>query len=181
MGKRWRLAQPSNDPKCWTLRYRNMMYTVDRSRVTVFECMNSCIILCIYPPPLPLTLEYLAGGKARNLWDIFRAREISSPLCVFRASKRDGGCSGCQTCRSKSKPRMTSTNSCLWPLRIPRNGILLLPWNFWRGASRAVKYHGSAPPQKNSQAKLGERKTYENACFSRFARTLPHQQVPVDA
>ena len=133
-------------------------------------------------PPLPLTLEYLAGGKARNLWDIFRAREISSPLRVFRASKRDGGgCSGCQTCRSKSKPRMTSTNSCLWPLRIPRNGILLLPWNFWRGASRAVKYHGSAPPQKNSQAKLGERKTYENACFSRFARTLPHQQVPVDA
>jgi hypothetical protein len=141
------------------------------------------VLYCVYiPPPLPLTLEYLAGGKARNLWDIFRAREISSPLRVFRASKRDGGgCSGCQTYRSKSKPRMTSTNSCLWPLRIPRNGILLLPWNFWRAASRAVKYHGSAPPQKISQAKLGERKTYENACFSRFARTLPHQQVPVDA
>jgi hypothetical protein len=39
-------------------------------------------------------------------------------------------------------------------------------------ASRAVKYHGFAsPPSKNSQAKLGERKKHENACFSRFART----------
>jgi hypothetical protein len=39
-------------------------------------------------------------------------------------------------------------------------------------ASRAVKYHGFAsPPSKNSQAKLGERKKHETACFSRFART----------
>jgi len=39
-------------------------------------------------------------------------------------------------------------------------------------ASRAVKYNGFAPPpSKISQAKLGERKTHENAHFSHLART----------
>ena len=75
------------------------------------------VLYCVYiPPPLPLTLEYLAGGKARNLWDIFRAREISSPLRVFRASKRDGG--GAPDARLIDQKANRA-----WPLRTPASGL----------------------------------------------------------
>jgi len=46
-------------------------------------------------------------------------------------------------------------HSCPWPLKILRNGILLLQWNLRGGASRAVKYNGFAPsPLKHFTTKI---------------------------
>ena len=116
--------------------------------------------MCIFNPPL--TLEYLGGGLGQKFLRNIPPDhvEYAHPPQLFRAAKRRGGgvlrmpnfildISGYIKwiyIDQKSTPRMTSANSYSWSLKILRNGILLLQWIFFGGASRAVKYHGFAPP-----------------------------------